>query len=51
MFANRLTQHICRQAYLGLADVYRLFLAKLSLQVAIPVAFDRNCSEPFFTLN
>ena len=49
--ANRLIQHIRRQANLALADEYRLFLVKLPspLQVCIPAACDRSCSEPFFT--
>ena len=48
--ANRLIQHIRRQANLALAHEYRLFLVKLSLQVQIPALFNRRCSEPFFTL-
>ena len=47
--ANRLTQHIRRQANLALADEYRLFLGKLSLQMRAPAVFERICSEPFFT--
>ena len=47
--SNRLIQHIRLQANLALADEYRLFLAKLSLQVFIPAVFDRTCSEHFST--
>ena len=49
--ANRLTQHIRRQANLALADEYILFLVKLPspLQMVIPALFDRTCSELFFT--
>ena len=47
--ANRLIQHIRRQANLALAGEYRLFLVKLSLQVHIPAFANPSCSELFFS--